>query len=95
MAQTYIKRGAVVQAEAFDPSRTDQGVSVWEDELGEFSHATMATAGGRTLNVRPGDMIVTGDFGIFPCAVENFGAMFAPVAEALPQASIVQTGGNQ
>src|SRR5579875_3707310 len=78
MAKVYIKRGSLVEAEPWDPTRRDQGVTINLDT----GSATMS-ARGRLVTVRPGDMLVTDQAGSWPCGANSFAGLYQPVEDVL------------
>jgi hypothetical protein len=96
MADIYVKRGAVVSAEAYDPARTDQGVTVNLDDDGNPLSTTFLNF-GRVVNIRPGDMLVTDDRGTWCAAASGFAGLYQLLSEVVTpdDAAIEQTGGNQ
>lgn len=84
MANIYVKRGAICEAEPFDPDRTDQGVTVVKDDEGKLICANMLTMNGLCM-VHLGDWIVTVRSGAYPCPSGSFDAMFEPIDAVLTQ----------
>lgn len=92
MANIYVKRGSVVEAEPFDLERAaEQAVTINPDT----GAATMVLRGGRVVTVHPGDVLVTNDKGTFPCGGSTFPLMFQALEEVVTPDAISQTGGNQ
>ena len=97
MTHVYVKRGAVVEAEPFDPSRDDQGVSVRRPEDAPedaapggdpppvLLSATMRV-GGRAVDVCVGDWIVQDPRGPYPVGGIAFSALFQPLEEVVAPA---------
>jgi hypothetical protein len=96
MSTIYVKRGSVIAADAFDPTRTDQGAAIMQtdDDPPEYISATVVSR-GRVTSVRPGDMLCTTDTGLLVLPPANFALIYQPLDDVVQNDAIVQTGGNQ
>lgn len=105
MSNIYVKRGAIVTAEAFDPARSDQGVDINLSQPGpedpddgsfvpQFVSASVISR-NRLVSVHAGDMLCAAEAGVLVLSPVQFTAVYQPLEEVVQNDAIVQTGGNQ